>query len=169
MSGPEVIRPAPIAGRAACSGRRSGGGGGPPTAKCITSALAVGTHVIVGTYSGDGANASSSGNRSQVVNPSPPVATTTVLISSLRLAVVGQSITFTASVTGNALTGPVGFTANAAPIGGCTAVALAGAGNTRTAQCTTSFASRGNYLIVGQYSGDAGNNPSNGGLSQRVK
>ena len=66
-------------------------------------------------------------------------------------------MTFTASVTGNAPTGSVRFTSDGVAIAGCTAVALAGSGNTRTAACTTSSLTLGGHAIVSAYGGDANN------------
>jgi hypothetical protein len=63
----------------------------------------------------------------------------------------------------------VGFTSNGNPIAGCTAVALTGSGNTRSAGCTTSFGA-GTYNIVASYSGDGSNPPSSSSpISQVVK
>ena len=86
--------------------------------------------------------------------------TTTVVSSNNTPSVVGTPVTFTATVTGTAPTGTVLFTADGTPIGGCSASPVGGAGNIRTAQCTTSSLALGTHNIVGAYSGDAGNNPS---------
>ena len=63
--------------------------------------------------------------------------TTTTLVSSLNPSTLGGSVTFTASVTGTSPTGTVAFANGGVPIAGCTAAALAGSGNTRTAACAT--------------------------------
>ena len=49
----------------------------------------------------------------------------------------------------------------AAPLAGCTGLALTGSGNTRTATCTTSSLAAGTHSLVANYSGDAGNAASN--------
>ena len=49
-------------------------------------------------------------------------------------------------------------------------VALSGVGNSKTAQCVTSFGVKGTYNIVASYSGDGTNPPSaSGPLSELVK
>ncbi len=50
--------------------------------------------------------------------------TTTTLVSSANPSTVGANVTFTATVTGSAPTGSVGFTADGTTLTGCGAVAL---------------------------------------------
>ncbi len=98
----------------------------------------------------------------------PPPSTTT-LASSLNPSTVGTPVTFTATVTGTDPTGSVAFTDGGNAIGGCSAVALTGSGNARTAACTTSALSQGTHSIVAAYAGDAGNAASSSSpLSQVV-
>ena len=154
-----------------CAGASVSGSGNSRTAVCTTSALAAGTQPIVATYSGNSANGgSTSAPLSQVVNGSSAVATTTTMASTLNPSTQGQSVTFTATVTGSAPTGSVNFKDGGSSLSGCSAVALTGSGNSRTAACATSALAVGVHNIVGDYSGDAGNATSNSSpLSQTVK
>jgi hypothetical protein len=86
----------------------------------------------------------------------PPPSSTT-LASSLNPSTVGAGVTFTATVSGTNPTGNVAFTDGGNALGGCSAVALTGSGNVRTAACTTSTLSQGTHSIVAAYAGDGGN------------
>ncbi len=88
----------------------------------------------------------------------PPSGTT--LSSSANPAKVTQSVTFTATVTGTNPSGSVAFTNGGSPIAGCSTVALTGSGNSKTAQCATSFAVVATYSIGANYGGDGTNPPS---------
>lgn len=148
---------------AGCNAQPLSGSGNSKTAQCATSALAAGTHPIVATYSGDGSNAStSSAPLSQVINAGGGGLTTstTALASSFNPSFFKLPVTYTATVTGTNPTGAVNFKDNGTTIGGCGAVALAGAGNTRTAQCTTGSLLPGTHPLTATYSGDAGNTAS---------
>src|SRR5208282_1344669 len=94
--------------------------------------------------------------------PPPPPPGTTTLSSSLNPVKLNQSVTFTATVTGTNPTGSVAFTSTSrgGAISGCAAVALTGSGNSKTAQCTTSFPALGAHTIGASYSGDGTNPPS---------
>lgn len=101
--------------------------------------------------------------------PPAPAATTTTASSSANPAAPGAAVTFTATVTGASPTGTVAFADNGKAISGCSAAALAGAGNTRTATCTTSQLAAGTHSIVATYSGNASNNGSSSpALSQVI-
>ena len=149
-----------------CSAVALSGSGNTRTAACATAALATGVHSIVADYSGDTGNtASSSTPLSQTVK----VASATTLATSGSPAVAGATITFTASVTGSAPTGAVAFTSDGAGISGCSAIALAGSGDTRTAACTTSSLAAGTHSIVASYAGNSANGASTSApLSQVV-
>jgi hypothetical protein len=98
-----------------------------------------------------------------------PVPTATTLASSVNPSTVGQSVTFTATVAGNAPTGNVAFRDGASTIGGCSGVALAGSGNSRTAACATAALAQGTRSITAAYAGDNGNVAStSAALSQVV-
>src|SRR5260221_1926070 len=77
----------------------------------------------------------------------------TTLDSSSYTASPGQSLTFTASVTGNAgpATGTVAFRDNGVAIAGCGAVAMSGA----KANCATASLTAGTHAITGLYSGNS--------------
>jgi len=90
----------------------------------------------------------------------PQNPTQTTLGSSPNPSFVGASVTFTATVAGTAPTGSVNFTDGGTTISGCGALALTGAGNTRTAACPTSALSAGTHTVVASFGGDAGNTGS---------
>ena len=78
-------------------------------------------------------------------------------------------VALTATVTGSNPTGTVNFTENGSSLSGCSAVALSGSGNGRTAVCTINTLTAGTHSIIASYSGDAGNGASSSSpLSQVV-
>ncbi|MEK7424017.1 MAG: Ig-like domain repeat protein, partial [Actinomycetota bacterium] len=99
---------------------------------------------------------------------SGPAPSTTTLVSSANPATAGTSVTFTATVTGTNPSGSVSFTDGGATISGCGAAALSGAGNTRTAACTTSSLAVGTRSIVAHYGGDAANAASSSATLSQV-
>ncbi|HKQ98598.1 MAG TPA: Ig-like domain repeat protein, partial [Candidatus Polarisedimenticolia bacterium] len=86
------------------------------------------------------------------LSAAPP--TTTTLVSSLNPSTIGQSVTFTATVTGVSPQGMVTFYDGAVSIG--TANLASGA----TASLTTSALSAGPHAISAGYGGDGNNAPS---------
>ena len=88
-------------------------------------------------------------------SPSPP--TTTALMSMANPANAGTTVGLVATVTGVAPTGNVVFSEAGAALSGCAAVALAGSGDARTAQCNVATLSVGTHALVASYGGDAGN------------
>lgn len=105
-----------------------------------------------------------SGNCGSTANP--PAPTTTALASSANPAVAGTTVALTATVTGAAPTGVVGFLDSGTAIAGCSAVTLTAA---RTAVCSTSVLVAGVHSIVAVYGGDVANaTSSSAALSQVV-
>ncbi|MFI4953619.1 MAG: Ig-like domain repeat protein [Burkholderiales bacterium] len=133
------------------------------TATLTTSALGVGTHPITATYSGDANNSgSASPVLNQVVTGTGPAATTTSLVSSLNPSLVGQAVTFTATVNGGANpTGSVQFNDGAAALANAN---LSG----NIASFTTSALTLGSHPITATYSGDAANAASTSPLLTQV-
>ena len=141
------------------------------TASCLTASLAVGSHNIQASYSGDGNFAPSTGTLkpSQQVNP----ATTQTVLTAVP---PGQSnylqlVTFTATVTGafgGSPTGTVDFTDNQMPIPGCTGVQLAQQANGSTATCQTATLAVGSHTIATNYDGDNNFTGSSGSIPYTV-
>jgi len=126
---------------------------GAMNAACTTSALTTGPHSITASYLGDSNNAGSvSPPLTQVVAPPPPGVS---LTSSLNPSKLGDSVTFTAAVSGQTPTGTVTFKNGTNPL--CSAVPLQGGGSTPVATCTTGALSKGLHSITAAYSGDANN------------
>jgi CHRD domain/Bacterial Ig-like domain (group 3)/Divergent InlB B-repeat domain len=103
-------------------------------------------------------NTTGSSVRSAPSNAVTPMATsTTTALSGPATSNIGQSVTFTATVTGSSSpTGTVRFKDGTTAITGCSAVALTGT----TADCTTSALPLGARSLTAEYSGDANNMPS---------
>jgi len=87
-------------------------------------------------------------------------AVTVGVVSSANPATAGSSVTFTTTVSGSSPAGNVAFTDGGNVIAGCSAVALAGSGNSKTAVCSTSNLTVGSHSIVANYAGDANNAPN---------
>jgi len=120
------------------------------TASLTTSGLAVGTHFITATYSGDSNfGGSTSSPVTQTVSAST-ISTTTALTSSLNPSGFGQQVTFSATVNpSSGATGTVTFMEGALTLG---TSALNGSG---VATFSTSTLAVGTHSITAQYSGDA--------------
>jgi len=87
---------------------------------------------------------------------------TTTLASSPNPSLVGQAVTLTATVEGDAPTGDVTFADGATPLA---TVPLDGAG---TAVLVTSALTAGSHTLTASYAGDAGNDPSSDEVTQVV-
>jgi hypothetical protein len=138
-------------GGAMCPLRYSGGGGG-------------GGSFNAGSDQSSALSTYFDGNGQVVITYA--VSTTTVLGSSQGSSMAGQSVTFTATVTGASPSGTVNFEAGGVTIGGCGAEVVGGGG---TAMCTTSGLPAGGDSITALYSGDTNNETStSSALTQTV-
>jgi hypothetical protein len=129
------------------------------------STLAVGTYSITAQYSGDSNfHSRTSTALSQVVNLATD---STLLASSLNPAPVGQSVTFTATITSTSggttatPTGTVTFSDGSTLLG---STPLTGG----VATYSTSSLASGNHSITAQYGGDANFAAASSGLTQVV-
>ena len=128
-------------------------------ATCATSFAASGTDTITAVYSGDTTfTGSTSPNLSQTI--STAATSTTVVSTTGSPSVVGQAVTYTATVTATAPgagnpTGSVEFFDGGTGITGCTAKALSGTAPD-TATCTITYSAAGSHTITAQYLGNAG-------------
>jgi hypothetical protein len=142
--------------------------GGRATATYSTTSLAVGTHAVIASYSGDSNFASSSGHLSggQVVNQPTSAVTTTAVTSSANPSVFDQSIAFTATVSpigGGTPTGTVQFV-----IDGSDAGALVSLNQGVATSGSFSSLSVGTHSIQAIYSGDSNFAGSTGSFTQIV-
>jgi hypothetical protein len=131
-------------------------------ASLAVSTLNAGPHTINAVYSGSSVYAKSTGTLAQIVEPA---ATTTGITSSLNPAPVGQSVTFTATVTAVGAPTPNG---NVTFMDGTTTLAtvvLAGA----QAQFSTSTLTAGSHTITAAYQGSKNFVTSQASLSQTIQ
>ncbi|MCX7110621.1 MAG: Ig-like domain repeat protein [Proteobacteria bacterium] len=130
------------------------------SATYVNSALSAGSHSLTAVYAGDAVySGSTSPVLTQTINKSN---TTTGLLSSLNPSNVGDSVTFTATVT-PAATGTVNFFDGASSLGSGT---LNGSSQ---ATVSTSALTAGSHSITGVYSGNAAYNTStSSALTQTV-
>jgi uncharacterized protein (TIGR03437 family) len=120
--------------------------------------LAVGSHSITAIYSGNSSTdySGSSGTLTQTVNTQ--TYTTTTLASSLNPSVLGQSVTFTATVAPFTQTGTVEF------LDGGTEIGSASLSLSSTLQFSTKALSVGSHPITAIYTGAANRNGSTSAL-----
>ena len=146
--------------------------GNPGTATCTTSALAVAaSDTITGAYSGDSNHNAGSGTVSQEVDASNGNVAVT---SSANPSTYNQSVTFTATITGDNglakrkgakprdVTGTVSWSANT----GCADSTVSGYPGVAT--CTTTSLAVGTDTVTASYGGDANHNAGSGSVSQEV-
>jgi hypothetical protein len=110
-----------------------------------TSSLAAGTTTVRADYGGDAVFLPSSGAVDQTVARTP---TTTIVVSSANPSVVGQNVTFTATVGPSTATGTVAFSVDGAVAGSAPIVG-------GQATFSTSAMAVGAHPVVAIYSGDA--------------
>jgi hypothetical protein len=130
-----------------------------------TSALSIGDHVITAVYGGD---ASFAGSTSAPLTQTIQMAGATVMLaSSEQPSTFGDSVQFTATVSGTGTpvtpTGTVTFTDGTNPLG--TPVTLDAGG---VAALITAALGGGVHTITAQYSGDATFNSASSSVSQTV-
>ena len=128
-----------------------------------TNSLTVGTQTITANYSGSATFTISSGSATQTVSSAATSSTTTTLIGSPNPSAVGQSVTFTATVTSptGTPTGSVLF------FSGSTVLGIANLNN-GSASLPVSTLPSGTNLVQASYGGSPGFSPSLGTVSQTV-
>jgi len=127
------------------------------TASCTTTFFMAGAESVTAVYSGNGGYSSSSGSLSGL---SVDAASTLTVLSSPASAVVGQPVTYVATVGAVAPSsgvpggGTVEFVGGSGTLPGCAAVALNT--STGTASCTTMYATSAGspYTVDASYSGN---------------
>jgi uncharacterized repeat protein (TIGR01451 family) len=127
--------------------------------------LGVGSHTITAVYNGDPNHApSTAAPLTQIVNnPNGKTTTVTTLVSSVNPSLVGQPVTFTATVTGANPAGTVTFMDVNGVLG--TAPLING-----VATITVPGFNRGAHQITASYGGDGNNLPSTSGkVKQQVR
>src|SRR5439155_454519 len=130
-----------------------------------TSSLAIGSHTITASYSGDGNFAASTGALTQTVGKGN---SSTVVTASVNPTVWGQSVTFTATVSGSSAGNPTGavvFSDGGTSIGQRN---LSTTGTTTTASFSTSSLAVGSHPITASYGGDGNFLSSTGAVTQTV-
>lgn len=93
-----------------------------------------------------------SGGTSNAISYTFQFATTTSLASSANPSIVGQSVTYTATVSPVPDGGTVAFAQDGSPIAACQSVAVNTSNGTAT--CSVTYTSVGSHSLVATYSGD---------------
>jgi predicted outer membrane repeat protein len=138
------------------------------TATVQVANLTAGSHTITARYNGDLTFITSvSSGQSQTVNRAN---STTTLVSSMNPSMVGQAVTFTATVTPGT-TGPVMPSGSVTFLDGTTVLGtgtLTAAGGMFTATFTTSGLTAGSHSITARYEGDTNFNTSTSSAVNQV-
>jgi RHS repeat-associated protein len=125
----------------------------------VTSSLSAGSHTLRANYAGDANTiASNSSNFSLSINQA---STSTTLASSKSPSVVGETVTFTATVTGGLPTGTVAFQDGSTAMGSAPL-------NNGVATFSTASLTAGSHNITASYGGDANNRSSSKSITQSV-
>jgi hypothetical protein len=156
--------------------------GNPGTATCTTATLPVNpSDTITANYSGDSNHSAGSGSTSQTISAA---GSNVSVMSSLNPSTYGQSVTFTATISGanglvkrngvksQTVTGSVTWSDSNGPLT-CTETGTSTtpvtAGNPGTATCTTAtLAVNPSDTITGNYSGDSNHSAGSGSTSQTI-
>ncbi|MBN8886222.1 MAG: SBBP repeat-containing protein [Rudaea sp.] len=125
------------------------------SASCSTRALAVGTHTIQASYSGDAINLASSATLMQIVDKD---ATTITLTASPNPAGAGQTVTLMATVYGDPPAGTVVFYDGTVQIG--TGVLAAASATSSVATFSINTLTPGMHNLSANYIGDGNNQAS---------
>ncbi|HLJ93103.1 MAG TPA: Ig-like domain repeat protein, partial [Gemmataceae bacterium] len=140
---------------------------GVTTASFTTTGLAVGSHTVTASYSGDDFLIGSSGTLAggQAINQA---STTAVVVSSANASAFGQNVTFTATINvGDAgagiPTGTVQFQIDGSDVGA--PVNVTTTDGVTSASFSTSSLTVGSHTITASYSGDSNFAGSNGALA----
>jgi hypothetical protein len=136
------------------------------TAALTTTFAAAGGQVITAVYSGNANFVGSSQSLTEQVNAPTHQATTTSLVASANPAVVGQAVTFTATVQGPAGTGTP--TGTVTFFVGNTVVARVTLDANGHASFMRAFSLTGQRTVRAVYSGDANFDPSSQSLIEQV-
>ena len=131
------------------------------TATCTVVLSDPGTHTISAAYSGDDSFTGSSDSLAQRVL----VRTATTLASIPNPSVVGQAVTYTATINPAPDGGTVTFLDGTTVIVGCSGKPISAGG---LASCTAAASTAGTHEISAQYSGNDTYAASSGALSQTV-
>lgn len=124
------------------------------TATFVTSSLALGSHSITASYSGDtNFSGSTSGVLVESIVQPTPTATATTISSSANPQALGASVTFTATVKPSSSAAP-SPTGSVEFFDGATALGKSNLTSNLTATYTTSSLALGNHSITAAYSGD---------------
>ncbi|TAG50188.1 MAG: Ig-like domain repeat protein [Betaproteobacteria bacterium] len=128
-----------------CGSQSASGASSPITVTGLTNGVAVSCSVVATNSVGSSVSSVASSS----VTPKAP--TVTSVVASANPTVVGQTVVFTASVTGSgtAATGTIGFFDGAVSV--CASVTMSGG----QATCTTDSLASGDRSITAAYSGDA--------------